>query len=397
MIVWHSSPNTIAENHISILALAETAAAICLSIYLYSDDGHAAHLIALTALSPAVLLQTQRSNQRALRYAIGLNRWLTRAFHAAFPKEFPSSASVGKSTSLMRLLLLGIVFLLLEIYIFALYFVFCTCLVALLISARAFATLLELTLRPMGAIAAVPDNWRKIVLCTDLTTLPELAPGIEGLATFSEIFIVRFSDVPLEPSLGRARQAAGLFYLLIFVYAPASVYRWSIKSTSLIWSPLLWAFRPIQAEEDPLQLAEQIQVLTVYRISRLYSAGILFLFAAKLYLLLAWSSLKEPAQSIPGWDTIAHYLVPEAIPGWHIAAATNAALTWLIFLKAERYTLDRAQHERSQLSNIRVFFAISFTTRNLLTIYTATCTLYLTITLATAIDVSKIRIIGFPW
>ncbi|MGY3452535.1 hypothetical protein ACVILH_004877 [Bradyrhizobium sp. USDA 4353] len=297
----------------------------------------------------------------------------------------------------MRLLLLGIVFLLLEIYIFALYFFFCTCLVVLLISARAFATLLELTLRPMESIAAIPDNWRKIVLCTDVTTLPELAPGLEDLATFSEIFIVRFSDVPLEPSLGRAKYAAGLFYLLFFVYAPASAYRWSIKSTSLIWSPLLWAFRPIQAKEDPLQLAQQIQVLSIYRISRLYSAGVLSLFAAKLYLFVAWSSLKETAQRIPGWDTIAHYLVPEAIPGWHIAAATNAALTWVIFLNAERYTLNGAHYDRAQLSNIRVFLAISFTTRNFLTIYTATCTLYLTITLATAIDVSKIRIIGFPW
>lgn len=379
------------------MALAETAMAVSVAIYVYSEGSHFAYVIAISALAPAVLLQTEPSNQRALRYAGTLVRWFTQAFYAAFPKQFPQSASVDKSTSFRRLILLGTIFLALEIYIAILYIAISTSLVVSILAARTLAVLFEVKLSPAEAIAAIPDNWRKIVLCTDATTLPELVPGLEALPSFSDLFILRFADAARDLWLGRARQAAGLTYILMFIYLPASLYRWSIKSTSLIWSPLLWAFRPIQINEDALQLAKRIQFLTIYKISRIYSAVVLILFSAKLYLIVAWASIRAPFERLPGWDTIAHYLVPEAIPGWHVAAAINAALTWLIFFKAERYTFDSSMSANAPDSGMRNFFASSFAIRNLLTIYTTACTIYITFSLVGAIDISKVRVIGFPW
>jgi hypothetical protein len=222
---------------------------------------------------------------------------------------------------------------------------------------------------------------------------------VSSATRLNDLFLTRFSvALPYIRSLkSKLAFVVGILYVAIFLYIPAALYRWSIKSTALIWSPLLWAFRPLQEKEDPLHFAAGIATLTKYRISRVYSAIILCLFAIKIYVFIAWFSLPPSVQRLPGWRFISHYLVPDAIPAWHIAAAVNAALTWLVLFRAEKYLHDATGGRPIPTEAMQRFFVISFVIRNILSIYTLTCILYLTFELVGLVELPNLRIILFPW
>jgi hypothetical protein len=55
------------------------------------------------------------------------------------------------------------------------------------------------------------------------------------------------------------------------IIIPALVYRWSIKMTALIWSPLVWAFRPLAQNENIMVFARKVVDLSIYKVGRIYS------------------------------------------------------------------------------------------------------------------------------
>ncbi|MEH2492151.1 hypothetical protein [Bradyrhizobium sp. AZCC 2230] len=405
-MVWLSTPATIYEQKVSVLALVEATLALALGLIILSVSRSSLHIVLAAAAAPFLLLQTERSNQRALSLAAASSHWLMRVLEHAFPNSSRLEAithlherGTGPFTSTLFFFLTLICVILLETYIAALYFSLLTLLLVILLFGKSAAVIIETIARPLDSLAAIPDNWRKTVLCTDSATLPEIIPGLESYPGFEDTFLLRFVKVVPHlrslPSI--AARVAGILYIAIFLYVPAAFYRWSIKSTALIWSPLLWIFRPLQAKEAAGHFAEGIVTLTKYKLSRAYSTIVLVILGFKICILLTWTSFKSFLEALYGWSLISHYLVPEAIPGWHVAAAANAVISWVILFRAEKYLLDVRIGAPSSPERIRRFFVISFIFRNLLSAYTVACTLYLTFELAGRTDLSKIRIIGFPW
>lgn len=158
-----------------------------------------------------------------------------------------------------------------------------------------------------------PRNWRRITLCTDLVYLPEVLPDVEleevgaGLEffTFKRFFKKALEDLKAMPEatlfnvktpgkLALKDAIAATFALssffayiislmpaLAFWYLPAMAYRWSLKSTALIWSPLLWIISP--ATNALASRLREICRAALYRVMRLYSFVIIVLFSTKLY------------------------------------------------------------------------------------------------------------------
>jgi hypothetical protein len=258
----------------------------------------------------------------------------------------------------------------------------------------------SLLAHPIEAISYIPENWRKVVLCTDTGTLPELIPGLADLPLTDRRNALRLYGLEFWfeewPSSWYVRFWLVLAALPIFV--AAMVYRWSLKSTALIWSPLVWAFRPIRREDDPTTFSKAIIELSLFKFSRLYSAIVLVLFAAKIWIWFYLTHLGTILHTLLGgsWDVLSMYLVPDAIPLWHVTAATNALLTWGIYFRAERYAFDAEHRVENEDQHIATFFKSAFVTRNVLTIYTAMCTVYITIRLVSQLDMPRFELILFP-
>jgi hypothetical protein len=182
-------------------------------------------------------------------------------------------------------------------------------------------------------------------------------------------------------------------FLLIILF-PAVLYRWSLKSTALIWSPLLWIAGQISEVADLPRFLRDVVRLTFYKLSRLYSGIVILLFAGKIWLFFAFSQVAHSLDSFPGWIVLGHYVLPDEIPLWHMAAALNAVLAWVIFFQAERHMED-SQFSIPQPDALQNRFKALLVTRNVLSIYTALCTLYITWQITTAFSIPRLRVV--PW
>jgi hypothetical protein len=144
---------------------------------------------------------------------------------------------------------------------------------------------------------------------------------------------------------------------------------------------------------DLPRFLNRVLTLTFYRMSRLYSTFVVILFTMKLWLYMTFTRVQNTVEAFPGWDVLRHYLLPEEIPVWHIAAALNAALAWIILFQAEHDLTQPLKPEES--TTIQNKFKILLVIRNVISIYVSLCTLYITWQIATKFTLPRFRF--FPW
>jgi hypothetical protein len=182
--------------------------------------------------------------------------------------------------------------------------------------------------------------------------------------------------------------------MLAIIFVPAYLYRWPLKSTALIWSPLLWVAGNIAEVSDLPRFVKNVVTLTSYKASRLYSGVIIIVFGAKIWLYVAFSQIEGVLNSTPGWQVLQFYILPKEIPGWQIAAVANSILAIFIFFQAERHVPD-LQGGVKEISALQRRFRTLLAARNFLTIYTIFCSLYITCDIAAHSTLPRLRI--FPW
>ena len=145
---------------------------------------------------------------------------------------------------------------------------------------RVFATLRH----PIVGIKNIPDNWSRVVLCTDIRTPMELVPGtgtvrevLQGITEDEEwanpfflIFVIAFYAaifftiaVFVLPSLNdgilkfviisillilflSSLLALHVFVSFLTCFVSAYFFRFSMKSTAILWLPLLFILRSRQ-------------------------------------------------------------------------------------------------------------------------------------------------------
>lgn len=394
-MVLHSNTESFRKNQISVLAIIETIIAIAISLWILLDYGYVRHIVIASFIAPLLLTRTDQSSLQTF-LAIGKvgsfvlgnivslgNRW-----HAA-------TSAKGLIFACLRLLTLLVVSFV-GISLVAL------CCVVLKIGIG-IRNIFE---RPIDALAVIPNNWRKIVLCTDSMKFPEFIPG-------TDILVSKLRDGAKDPHLGFldletlaksvflsgrdtfAKYFVG-FLIFSFFLLPALLYRWSLKSTAIVWSPLLWAFKPISGAELPAHFAKGVVSLGFFKASRLYSAFVLFLFLLKACLWWKLLTFQSDEQDAVLRELIARYVVPDQIVTWHVVAAINGVITWIIFFRSEKYIHDlNGGHAISKI-RMRRFFQGSFFLRNFLALYVSFCVLYITTSIMVH-DLPPLRIIFFPW
>jgi len=257
----------------------------------------------------------------------------------------------------------------------------------------------------LRSIRAVPQNWWRSAACVDSKHPPELLPGIDvSRPEHKDLGILRpwntLQEVVKEnwnsPS---TLFLAAVFYLptyLSFFLCPALLYRWSLKGTTLVHSPLIWivhgAFKSHLRER-----LEEIRELVRYRLMRLYSAAVLVFFLSKVLLFSMWSSIAEWWNNTPPAEFLNAYLAPLEIPRWHIAAAVNSLLAWVLFFMAD-HAVARYKRE-AEVNEGRLDTIVQSVTliRGILTLYTIGTGLYIAASLVEKWGLPPIGEKWFPW
>jgi hypothetical protein len=265
-----------------------------------------------------------------------------------------------------------------------------------------------LFLHPVQSISAIPGNWRRVVLSTDSATYPELLPGlhhyldINPLSSLDNISVLRLVGI-FRPSFGddkgfvKTLIVGAILLLFVIIYTPAIAYRWSVKSTAVIWSPLLWIFKPFKGPESLMHFARGVVTLAVYKITRAYSILILCLFTTKVTTWIFWHYWENTLRKIPGWFIVDSYLMADRIALWHITAAVSSFLSLWIWVQATEYIHDFESGKDVPTAWFERVFRASFVSRNFLGVYTALCTVYITISIASKLDLPPLHILVFPW
>lgn len=359
---WRSTPETVWRGHISILAIVETAIAVGLSIYVAILMQTLAHIQVAALMAPLLLLQTRKSMQWSIQWSallIKLLRWLnenldgSRSFHAQ-----ALAYILGAISAFFGLLLIIII--------------------------RCLATAVSLARHPLEAIRAVPDNWSRVAMSLDVMHPHEILQGIEcmrkgtidpqfavavGMPGETEAFeMLRY----LRPRYGLLALGAGIvvqLILVLFSYAvgiPKSgsaampfflmhitsvlsvgtgvvlvcvplVYRWSLKSTALIWSPFIWIVRMSFFSRYTVRTRLRLLSDDAWgKLVFLYSCFAALAIAAKTCLYFDVYDMGARWRQIVAADQIDFYVRSDSFPVWQIAMAINTVLAIILHIYAHR-------------------------------------------------------------
>jgi hypothetical protein len=285
------------------------------------------------------------------------------------------------------------------------------------------------TLRhPLMGIRSMPENWKRVVLCTSVFAEVELVPEMEPVAktlrrvTYDEEsskwwfllgMIVICSIVAaaahwlrhLDDSIWLAAitwfyEGVSLLMLLVFLlglgcFAIAFGYRIGLKSTAFLWLPFLYAVSVTLDESLSLQAKlREIRISALWRLIRLLAWATIILFGLKVIVLpqaIGWWNNQQ-------WTTVLNvYVMPNVIHLWHVAAFLNAAIAligyYLFLERAPRLLRDGIWSERAAGRFLQVFTFL----RGLLSMYVIAVGIYLTVIAAITMHWPEWSGSLFPW
>lgn len=285
---------------------------------------------------------------------------------------------------------------------------------------------------PIRGIRYIPQNWWRIVFCTDLTSPLELVPEcgtirdnhlalypgndrIDPIPPLYGMIIAFFAYVALLYGIYRASflfngliwqvfciilslpilyvAFASAWYMAAYVIAV--MYSFSIKATAVVWLPLIYTVHITYDETRPLKMRiEDIRLSALWKLIRAISWGIVLFLVVKVvvlqHVIIWWNS-------IPGKDVLNVYVMPEVIHPWHIASGLNAVIAllgyYLFIDRAPSYLESRHWSASKVKRGLQIFTFI----RGLISMYTITVGVYLTLVAAKTMSWPRWSGTLFPW
>ncbi len=384
---WYAG-NTDAVPQISILALVETLIAVLVYVWIAIEYG-TLHITISACIAPFLLLRTPESTALGPKIGLPLVSGHIKFFNVIFNNTvgpFLVMLDNSDNTKLKKITIPPIASVL--YLICTLIFMIPTALI--IFAVRIAATFICTCAHPLGTLRAIPANWWRVAARVDSSVSPEPLPGIQwhtddhnvivkaicspyiACSGFTELF---FDE---DEKLWSRILFVGPLVLsyIIFIVLPALLYRYSLKGTSLFYSPLIWVVHGAVKGSLRDRVAE-VRTLAVYRMSRLYSIFVLAFFVSKILFFSFWNNAAFWWNETYAADFLNAFVAPQGLPRWQIAAAANAILAWLLFFIADYVLL---QYDRGNEPNQALFdFSVGAIKvgRGVLTFYTITATIYL--------------------
>ena len=398
--VWYSTPESVVSKTISLLSFFETAISISIYVWMLSSFG-TLHLVLSAILAPLLLLRTNKSTKLGLSFGLPV---LEKLWEFTRKQYWNIDSDNFRSNHFSRKALKD------SLVIWMLMITSATIAGVISIGVRVVATVVILLRHPIESISSIPKNWWRYVACIDIFHPPQLLPGVlecsdntlfkryplsMGMLTSSKVAVTMVHicgpEIPLYVS--NDQRIVGFYK---FFYIPSILYRWSLKGSSLIYSPLLWVANSLSNKDLWVQI-DEILHLKINKIIRVYSLIILLFLFSKAFFSTLWNSFLVSLPSINDRVLMEAFIVPNSFPYWQIASGINASLAWVLLI-----VLDYAwlKHQRAAHVSVRIYSVIikifSFI-RTVLSIYTIAITIYIAVTLYGYIELPQIENKWFPW
>lgn len=382
----------------SALAIAETLTLTVAAVVYGWSTAYWWPLFASSVVAPFTLLRTKRSMLRV--YFI--EGWLHRKIQSMRP---PAN--------------------LLGLFVIPFYLVF-----ALLtpLIARFLAFVAAFVKHPIESLECLPENWWRAAFVTDACRSPSMLPSAEEIRvpkhykafqSHCELYSLfstarKLANVTIEEQKGLLPRLAAMqvFFLFLAVsVAAALVYRVSAKMSAAIWSPLIWAIKPVKRREMSWETYFKLSV-ELSRVRAILCISLLGFVAFLVKCLLTvgrvevatkgdefsrWLSTNglEAAPGLIDWAVA--FVRPGHIPLWHVAAFVNSCLgLTYVHIVNSHLVHKKYEAEWSETTLSSVVRGLLFV-RRLFTTYIVSCNLYLLYLIADKIPVPYIETRLFPW
>lgn len=317
----YSTPESAERGEITVLGIGETLVAMGVSLWLAAYLGSVRHIAIGGAAVLFMLFRTPRSVELGLRYISdkGMARQVMLVPHKIVNRQTQLTEPVRK---LARIVAWGATLVLIAPVIFV---------------TRVGVTIAGAISSPGVALASVPANWNRIVLCTDACHPPEPIPGVETTESGYEEF-------RLKEWVPNATQSVAFFATFIVLFVPPYVFRLLLKATCFVHLPLLLVVRSRFGES--LSVEERLTDIRFgedERFRRSYGiVVILLMFAATASTVLADA---YPALLAGLHPNVAQAFREVYIPvegreitlkGWHAARVANVVIACWLYFYADR-------------------------------------------------------------
>lgn len=357
---WVSSTKSAEDGVVSVLAIVETALAIAIAIGTAAYFETLSHVLFASAIAPLLLLRTRRSTVVGLKWFAAIQRLWKLLFTIVYTVPFWLTRNVGRWPLAQLVLAVVAMFFILPCMAVVLAAIHIVITVCVSIACRAVALAYCLLTHPLETVGAIPANWYRYAACTDIFTLPEVMPGNEtsgiaaGSSTLRSFRISRSWEL-----LTQERARFNWFHeatiwivavLLLTMYVPSVFLRFSIKSSSIVWVPLVWlvrwrvgiATRRSLAKERPRVAIRKLRETKGSYVQVVLAAITLVLFSASLFgEIVALSAYQLTSRLSPSVEAMVVMFVPRDfsvvnICVWHVARVVNASLdAWLVLWFAD--------------------------------------------------------------
>ena len=319
VLKFASTPESATHSEITGLAIVETLVAIAVSLLLVQALDSVAHIVAGALVAPFFLLRTEASVAAAYRL-----------FDAAFLKLAPPMSFLAGLYDRLPPLIRSLTF-----------FVILLPLVSLsLVLIRCIATILTVIASPREAVLAIPGNWLRTTLATDSSHPPEFLPAAETATEApATVQMLRYREVRRRLMSEVSTAFWGKLRLLA-ILVPAAIFRLFLKSTSLVYFPLIWV------SGVPLT-AKGILSLPLERVRRCYAYIVLLITLSPL---LVSFHLQDALPTVQDRAVLTYVLPMGEINWWHITRVAAVVVTVALYFYARRLNAGVLQHpERERL------------------------------------------------
>jgi len=376
-----STPESARAGEPSLLAIIETLAAMAASAWIGVHFGTWTHIAVGACIAPFLLLRTEESCQYVVQCIRDLSRWICTKLGV-----------VGMGVSLPTF-------------------------VAPVTAIRVWAILVHVIPHPVIALRAFPGNRRRTTIALDSATSPEWIPVPADMSEhhqapdFGRVYGLARSilsetrrEVKKHGGLGRI----GYVILAVFIVGPLFVtavvsglaYRWSIKSTAIIWAPMLWALRPPKPKGEAWSAHLKLKATSDFnRIVVIFSTLVLLGFLVKYAFFVAEHELALRAGAWHGrlGEFVAAFVRPGEFPIWQLASATNAVLAIVVFFMVRSWLRHAEVGLPAPDTRIDRTLGVLYFFRRLLTSYAIFCNGVVAIQLARKLPMPEIGSKLFPW